>query len=94
MERETMIITSQCLDLSCVNEVAPATRPEREEGTRDFGPASHFSTLACGLFFFFFFPCLSFALSGLIASVCNSGSKLIFESTLSLFSPRYRGSLH
>lgn len=87
-----MSITSQCLDLACVNEVAPATRPEREEGTRDFGPASRSSTLACGLFFFS--PCLSFALSGLIASVCNSGSKLIFESTLSLFSPRYRGSLH
>lgn len=47
-----------------------------------------------GFLISFFFPCLSFALSGLIGSVCNSGSKLIFESTLPLFSPRYHGSLH
>lgn len=53
MERKPMSITSQCLDLACVNEVAPATRPEKEEHTRDFGPVSRSSTLACGLFFFF-----------------------------------------
>lgn len=61
MERKPMSITSQCLDLACVNEVAPATRPETEEGTRDFGPASRSSTLACGLFFFFF-PLFEFCL--------------------------------
>lgn len=63
-------------------------------GHQGLWPSITFQHTGLWAFFFFFFPCLSFALSGLIASVCNSGSKLIFESTLSLFSPRYRGSLH
>lgn len=80
---------------TCVNEIVPVTDCRKGRGSWGFGQASHSSTLACGVFnFFFFFPpsCLSSALSGLIGSVCNSGSKLIFESTLSLFSPRYRRS--
>lgn len=89
----------QCFDLACVNEVVPVSRSEKKKRGLGTGqchiPARWLVGFLISFFFSFFFPsCLSFALSGLISSVCNSGSRLIFESTLSLFSPRYRGSLH